>query len=87
MTYLRSFEPLVLVFQPVHGNVKVVQIPVSEQLVVDEIELPSGMCKRIAIAFSREIHPSSVSDTTVRVHLLWMSELVTFEIQVSLTSQ
>lgn len=57
-TNLRCLEPLVLILQPVHRDVKVVQVTVSQELVIDEIELTSSVGKRVAVTLSREVHPS-----------------------------
>jgi hypothetical protein len=57
-THLRGAQPLVLVLAPVHGDIELVQVLVSQQWVVDQVELTSGMGERVAVAFSWEIHPS-----------------------------
>lgn len=57
-TYLRGVKPLVLVFQPVHGHVKLIEIFVTQQLVIHKVELATSMGKRVAVALSWEIHPS-----------------------------
>lgn len=57
-TYLRGVEPLVFVLQPVHSDIKLIQIFVTQQLVIHKVELATSMGKGVAIAFSWEIHPS-----------------------------
>lgn len=57
-THLGRAQPLVLVLAPVHGDIKLVQVLVSQQWVVDQVELTSGMGERVAVAFSWEVHPS-----------------------------
>lgn len=59
-TYLRSGQPLVLGLQVVHNLVELVQVPVPEHRVVDEVELTSGVLERASVAFTREVHPSAV---------------------------
>lgn len=54
---LGSLEPLVAAFQLVHGGIKVVEVLVSQELVVDKVELAAGVRERVAVAFAGEVHP------------------------------
>ena len=72
---LRSTQPLVDRLQVVHVLVELVKVPVPQQLVFDQVELSSSMLERVAISFSREVHPFR------------MTEFVTLEVEVALSSE
>lgn len=58
-THLRSGQPLVLGLQVVHDLVKLVQVLVPEQGVVDEVELTSRVLEGTSVALTGEVHPSA----------------------------
>jgi hypothetical protein len=68
--YLRRAEPLVLSLQAVHDLVKLVQVPVPQELVLNEVELTPGMKEGVAVALSREIHPPAGALLSVRAELV-----------------
>lgn len=91
---LRSAQPLVLGLEVVHRLVKVVEVPVSEELVVDEVELTTGVHERVAVAFSGEVHPPAqrfgkllLIRNRDAADSLGVSELVSFKVQVPFTSE
>lgn len=57
ISYLGRIKPAVLTSEVIHGGIKVVQIPVSEDLVIDNVPLSARVMERVSIAFSREIKP------------------------------
>jgi hypothetical protein len=61
-------------FSVVHGRIELVEIAVSQEWIVDQIELPASVLERIAIACSGEIEPFG------------MPKLVAFEIEVAFSS-
>jgi hypothetical protein len=72
---LRGTQPLVHRLQVVHVLVKLVEVLVPQQLVFDQVELSSSVLERVAVSFSREIHPFRVT------------KLVTLKVEVALTSE
>jgi hypothetical protein len=72
---------LILVFQPIHGDIELIKISVTKQIIVDKVELSPGVSEGVSVAFSREIHPSDISHARGK-DLLGMSELVAFEIEI-----
>jgi hypothetical protein len=83
---LRRLEPLVRVFEMVHGYIELPKISVPQQLVVDQIELSSSMSKAVAVALSGEIHPSVNQLQSAFSNVLWMTKLVALEIEVAFTT-
>jgi hypothetical protein len=83
---LRRLEPLVRVFEMVHGYIELPKISVPKQLVVDQIELSSSMSKTVAVALSGEIHPSINQHNRAQSNVLWMTKLVALEIEVAFTT-
>ena len=61
--------------QVVHGSVKLIQVFVSQKLVVGKVELSSSIVERVAVAFAGKVEP------------FWMAKLVAFEIQVAFSAQ
>lgn len=57
--HLRRTEPVILALEVVHHLVELVQVPVTKQLVVDQVELPPGVEERVAVALARKVHPSA----------------------------
>ena len=68
-------QPAILLLGPLHLAVKVVQEVVAEDLVIDKVELAAGVVEAVAVALTREVKPFGVS------------KLVSFEVEVSLTSK
>jgi hypothetical protein len=93
VTDLWGTEPLVLALELVHDLVKLVEILVAEEVVVNEVELTTGVRKGVAIALTGEIHPpgkDGVSRLFAHVKYqdaLGVTELVAFKVQVRLTAQ
>lgn len=57
-TNLSGTQPAVLALEVVHGAVKLVQELVTEEFVINKIELPTGVGKRVSVALTWEVHPS-----------------------------
>lgn len=68
-------QPAILLLGPLHLAVKVVQEVVAEDLVIDKVELAASVVEAVAVALTREVKPFGVS------------KLVSFEVEVSLTSK
>lgn len=86
--YLGGTEPAVLALESVHLCIKGVEVLVAEQVVIHQIELATGVVERVAVARTGEVHPPVILSIKVsRVHLLGVSKLVAFEIQIGLTPQ
>ena len=64
-----------LVLQTVHGRVKVVQVTITEELVVDQIELAAGVVIAVAIPCTWEVQP------------LWVPKFIPNEIEIPFSSQ
>lgn len=67
-------EPSVLGLAVVHLPVKVVEELVSQQMVFREVELSSSIPEGVVVALSGEVKP------------LRVAKLITFEVEVTLTS-
>jgi hypothetical protein len=52
---LRRVQPSVLLLGPLHLAVELVEEPVAQELVVDEVELPARVVEAVAVAFAREV--------------------------------
>ena len=50
-------KPVVLFFRSIHRGIKVVEILVPEQWVVNNIPLPARIVERVAVALAREVEP------------------------------
>ena len=72
---LRRVQPSVLLLGPLHLAVELVEEPIPQQLVVDEVELPARVVEAVAVALAREVQP------------FWVAELVAFEVEVALAAQ
>lgn len=60
---------------PVHGPVEGVEVPVAQQRVVRQVQLPPRVPERVLVALAREVQP------------LRVPELVALEVQVALPAQ
>ena len=58
---LRRAKPLVLSLSLVHSLVPRVKVPVAQQVIVDEVELPASVHEAVAVAFTREVQPFRVA--------------------------
>lgn len=72
---LGGAQPLVHGLEVVQDLVEFVQVPVSEEWVVDQVELTSSVLERVPVTLSREVHPFG------------MAELVAFKVQVTFTAK
>lgn len=72
VTCLGRAEPFVFVFERVHCDIKLPEVLVAEELIVNKIELPPGVGKAIAVPLPGKVHP------------LRMSEFVSFKVKVGL---
>ena len=50
-------KPVVLLFQSVHRGVKAVKVFVAQILILNQIELASGIQETLSVSFPREIQP------------------------------
>ena len=71
----RGGQPVKLVLQTVHGRVKVVQVTIAEELVVNQIELAASVVIAVAIPCTWEVQP------------LWVSKFIPNEIEIPFSSQ
>jgi hypothetical protein len=71
----------------VHGDVELPQIAISEKLVIYEVELSSSMSEAVAVALSREVHPSARQRCIDRFDILGMTKFVSLEVQVALSTE
>lgn len=85
---------MVLAFQELYRSIKVVEILVTKQLIIDHIPLAAGMLEGVAVTLSREIEPLKEnygleSHTCILILLiyLWVTELIAFEVKVALSTQ
>jgi hypothetical protein len=58
---LRSTKPPILTFSVLHGSIKIVEELVTQERVVDEVELSSCIVERVVISCTREVKPFRVS--------------------------
>ena len=72
---LRRMQPPVPRFCPLHLGIEIIQEPISEELVVDEIELTAGVVEAVIVAGTREVEP------------LGMAKLVAFEVEVAFAAE
>lgn len=87
---MRGTQPLVLSLESVHGSIKFPEILVSQKMIVDEVELPPGVRKRVAVALSREIHPPEwvgLGRRNTNGHSLGVSEFIAFKVEVGLSAE
>ena len=68
-------KPSVLLLGPLHLAIKVVQEAVSEQVIVGQIELTTGIVKAVAVAFTWKVEPFGVT------------KLIALEVEVSLATK
>jgi hypothetical protein len=59
---LRGAEPLVLLVEVLHGGIKLVQHFVTQEVVVDEVELPPGVVERVVVSSTGEVEPFGVTE-------------------------
>ena len=57
VAYLRGFEPFVFCSEVVHRTIEVVQVFVSQEVVVDDVPLATSMFERVSITLAREVEP------------------------------
>lgn len=68
-------QPAILLLGPLHLAVELVEEPVAQEFVIDEVELATSIVEAVVVALAREVEP------------LWVTKLVALEVQVSLASQ
>lgn len=78
---------MVLAFQVVHGAIEPVEELVAEEVVINEVELATGVGKRVAVSLTREVHPPAPSVLSASTSLLWVAKLVALEVEVGLTTK
>lgn len=90
-THLRRAQPLVLVFQSLHGRVPGVEILVTQEVVIDQVELSASVGERVPISFAREVHPPDQVRWLTEQHSvansLWVAKLVTLKVKVCFASK
>jgi hypothetical protein len=59
---LGTAQPLELILQQVHALIESPEVLVTEQLVVDEVELTSSVVVRIVVSGTREVEPFRVTE-------------------------
>jgi hypothetical protein len=72
---LRRRQPLEGSLGVVHGRVKSVQVLVPEEVVINQVELPTRVLEGRVVADSREIEP------------LWVPELVAFKVEIAFSAE
>lgn len=76
----------------VHSAVEIVQVFVPQKLIIDDVPLSPGVVEGVAITLSGEIKPLERSLIELRkkkpsVTNLWMSELVSDEIEIAFAAE
>lgn len=56
-TYLRSRQPVTLGLEVVHLGIESVEVLVSKERVVGEVELSSSVMERVVVSLTREVEP------------------------------
>lgn len=80
---------MVLALQVVHGAIKRIEELVTQEIIVHEIELATGVGKGVAVALTREVHPPACQllDLVRASDVLGVSKLVAFEVEIGFTSK
>lgn len=86
---MRGAQPLVLGLKGVHSSVELPQVLVPQKMIVDQVELPASVRKRVAVALPREIHPPDWHwlGACHNVNSLRVPELVALEVEVGFSSE
>jgi len=72
---LGCVQPSVTLFKMLHGSIKVVEKFVSQEGVIKDIPLPSGVVVRVVVPGTREVEPFRVA------------EFITLKVEVAFTTQ
>ena len=88
---LRGTEPLVLFVEVLHGGIELVQHLVAQEIIVNEVKLPSRVVERVVVSSTGEVEPFGVTKlvscrvSVASLDVTWYG--LTFEIQVSFSTQ
>jgi hypothetical protein len=59
--HLRGTQPSICLFRSIHCSVEVVQVTITEKVVINDVPLPSCIVIRITISLSRKVKPLSTN--------------------------